>query len=148
MDLLGIGVLIAALAFLVLVIFLARTLAKLADVLTGVEKTVGQLPDQLNQITKETGDVLHNTNETIIDVNEKMQTLNPVFYIAEDAGEASRKLSSSLVDVTSSFKKNTEAATEETWQKELGGVYGFLALMYFLFQKRKTLKAYKNGEME
>ncbi|PSL50975.1 uncharacterized protein YoxC [Salsuginibacillus halophilus] len=137
MDLVGIGVLIIGIAFAVAVIFLARTLNNLSGVLQGVEKTVGKLPEQLDQITDETGNVIHNTNETIIDVNEKLETLNPVFYIVQDAGEASRKLSSSMVDVTAAWKKNTSEAEETASSKNLGGIYGAAALVYFLAQKRK-----------
>ncbi|MBB6448429.1 uncharacterized protein YoxC [Geomicrobium halophilum] len=137
MDLVGIAALVVAIAFAVLVIFLAKALRNLADVLAKTEVTVGKLPDQLDEITKETGTVLHNTNETILDVNKKVATLNPIFGMVEDAGNASRKFSSSLVDMTNSMKKGTNQATETSDQKGLSGFYGLAAFIYFLNQKRK-----------
>ncbi|SFL52987.1 DUF948 domain-containing protein [Salibacterium qingdaonense] len=145
LDLVGISVLIIAIAFAVLVIFLARTLHNLTNVLGGVNKTVEKLPDQLDDVMKETGVVIHNSNETLLDLNEKMRTLNPLFYILGDAGEASRKLSSSLVDMTDSMKKNTDEAKEKADNRDLGGLYGGAALVYYLFQKRKALKGFKEG---
>ncbi|MGY4689474.1 DUF948 domain-containing protein [Salibacterium sp. K-3] len=146
MDLVGISILIIAIAFAVLVIFLIRALHNLTNVLGGVSKTVEKLPDQLDDVMKETGVVIHNSNETLLDLNEKMRTLNPLFYILGDAGEASRKLSSSLVDVTASMKKNTDEAKEQADNRDLGGLYGGAALAYYLFQKRKALKNLKESD--
>ncbi|AXF55730.1 DUF948 domain-containing protein [Salicibibacter kimchii] len=137
MDLLGIAALIFAIAFAVLVIFLARALGNLANVLSKTEVTVGKLPEQLDEITKETGTVLHNTNETILDVNEKVATLNPIFGMIGDAGEASRRLSSSLVDMTEAVSNQSQEASETSRQKGLSGFYGLAAFIYFLNQKRK-----------
>ncbi|MFB4162846.1 DUF948 domain-containing protein [Alteribacillus sp. JSM 102045] len=145
MDLLGISLLIFAIAFAVLVIFLIRALNNLSSVLSGIDKTVEKLPDQLDEVMKESGVVIHNSNETLLDLNEKMRALNPLFYILGDAGEASRKLSSSLADLTVSLKKNTEEGKEAAQKKDLGGLYGAAALIYYLTQKRKTLKELKEG---
>ena len=145
MDLVGISVLIIAIAFVVLVIFLIRALNNLSNVLSGVNETVEKLPDQLDEVMKETGTVIHNSNDTLADVNEKLRALNPLFYILGDAGEASRKLSSSLVDVTKSMKQNTEEGKEKVDKRDLGGIYGVASLAYFLFQKRKALKELKQG---
>ncbi|MFZ4450498.1 DUF948 domain-containing protein [Salibacterium aidingense] len=145
MDILGISLLIIAIAFAVLVIFLIKALNNLSSVLSGVNKTVEKLPDQLDDVMKETGVVIHNSNETLLDLNEKMRALNPLFYILGDAGEASRKLSSSLVDVTMSMKKNTDEAKDSAEKRDLGGIYGGAALAYYLFQKRKALKNIKES---
>ncbi|WP_158736028.1 DUF948 domain-containing protein [Alteribacillus sp. YIM 98480] len=145
MDLLGISLLIVAIAFAVLVIFLIRALNNLSSVLNGIDKTVEKLPDQLDEVMKESGVVIHNSNETLLDLNEKMRALNPLFHILGDAGEASRKLSSSLADITVSWKKNTEEGKEASQKKDLGGLYGAAALIYYLTQKRKALKEIKEG---
>ncbi|MFC5712577.1 DUF948 domain-containing protein [Thalassorhabdus alkalitolerans] len=140
MDLLGIGVLVFAIAFLILVIFLIKALNSLTKVLGGVEETVGKLPDQMDEISKQTEVILHNSNETILDLNQKMDDLNPIFHIVRDTGEASQRLSSSLVDITNSFKKDSTEGSSKVKEKNMGGLYGALALTYFLAQKRKTLK--------
>ncbi|EZH66946.1 general stress protein [Bacillaceae bacterium JMAK1] len=141
MDFLGIAALIAAIAFAVLVIFLGKVLNNLSDVLSKTGDTIGKLPDQLDEISKETGTILHNTNETILDLNEKIKTLNPIFGMVEDAGTASRKVSSSLVDLTESMRKQTNAAAEMTDNKDLRGLYGLAAFVYFLNQKKKEYNA-------
>ncbi|GAK05463.1 general stress protein [Geomicrobium sp. JCM 19037] len=140
MDLLGIAALVAAIAFAVLVIFLGKVLSNLSVVLQKTGETVGKLPDQLDEISKETGIILHNTNETILDLNEKIKTLNPIFGMVQDAGEASRKLSSSLVDMTESMRSQTNQAAKMTDNKDLRGMYGLAAFVYYLNQKRKEHK--------
>lgn len=140
MDLTGIGVLLIGIAFLVLAIFLARILNKVAGVLEGVDKTMEQLPKQLDNILDETGELIHNSNDTLADVNEKLGTLTPLFHIVGDVGESSRKLSSALVDVSKSATKKMGSADEEVQNKRLGGIYGSTALGYYLFRKRKESK--------
>ena len=98
MDLVGIGVLLIGIAFLVLAIYFARVLNNLASVISGVDKTVEQLPIQLDKILNESGILLHNSDDTLADVNEKLETLTPYFRIVGDIGESTRTLSSSLVD--------------------------------------------------
>ncbi|MBN8236303.1 DUF948 domain-containing protein [Halobacillus kuroshimensis] len=141
MDFLGIGVLIIGIAFAVVSIFLIKALNNLAGVLSGVRETVDQLPEQLDSVMKETTGVLHNSNDTLADVNEKIKALSPLFYIVGDIGESSRKLTSSLVDMTSSLKNTTfegeQKINEEGWR----GIYGALAMTYYLSQKRKALKS-------
>lgn len=157
MDLTGLGVLFIGIAFLVFAIFLARVLNSFANVMDGVGKTVEELPKQLDTILNETGNLIHHSNNTLLDVNEKLGTLTPLFHIVGDIGESTRTISSSLVDVTAAMKKKRDKKQDEpTKNKRLGGIYGSTALGYYLLQKGKELtkgkrkksgnKLYKAGE--
>lgn len=139
MDLTDIGILLIGIAFLVLAIYVARILNKFADILEGMNKTVEQLPKQLDEVLDETGKLIHNSNDTLADVNEKLGTLTPLFHIVGDVGESTRKLSSSLVDVSKSATKKMGQADEEVQNKRLGGLYGTTALGYYLFRRRKEI---------
>lgn len=108
MTLTGIGVILIGIAFLVLAIYLAWTLNNLANILRGIEKTVEPLPDQLDDIFRETGSLINHTNDTLSDVNEKLRTLSPLFYMLGDVGEMSRKLTTPLSKFNVSRKKKTE----------------------------------------
>lgn len=140
MDFIGIGVLLMGIACLVLAIYLARVLNNFANVISGVDKTVEQLPEQLDNILNETGNLIHHSNETLSDVNEKLGTLTPIFHIVGDIGESTRTLSSSLVDVTKSAKRKLDKTDPEVQKKRLGGVYGSLALSHYLYHSRQELK--------
>lgn len=140
MTLIGIGVIIIGVACVILAIFIGHALNNLAGILNGVDKTVQQLPDQLDGIMKETSNVIHESNRTLADVNEKMEQLSPLFYIVGDVGNATRKLSSSLVNATDAVKAKAEAGQEVSDNNNLGGVYGGAALGYYWLKKRRELK--------
>ncbi|WP_181347459.1 DUF948 domain-containing protein [Thalassobacillus sp. CUG 92003] len=143
MDLLGIGVLIIGIVFAVVAIFLIRTLNNLANVLHGVNKTVDTLPDHLEGVMTQTSDILHTSQSTLSDVNDKLQALSPLFYIVGDVGDSSRKLTSSLADATRSMKKRTSIGEKTINEKDLSGLYGALAFGYYLNQRKKALKQAK-----
>ncbi len=140
MDFLGIGVFIIGIAFAIVSIFLIRALNNLAGVLGGVNKTVQQLPDQLDGLMKQTTNILHTGNDTLADVNEKIASLSPLFYIVGDIGESSRKLTSSMLDMSKSVKKSTHEGESKINEEGWRGIYGAIALTYYLSQKRKALK--------
>lgn len=72
MDLQGIGVLLIGIALLIIAIFTAKILNNIAGILKGVDRTVEQLPEQLDTMFDETGKLLHNSNDTLADVNGKL----------------------------------------------------------------------------
>ncbi|UJL46592.1 DUF948 domain-containing protein [Virgibacillus sp. NKC19-16] len=141
MTLTGVGVLIIGVAFLILTIFIAHTLQNLAGILSGIEKTVEKLPDQLDDVFKETGDLINHSNDTIADVNEKLGQLSPLFYIVGDVGNVTRRFSSSLVDVTETVKNKTNDSKDISQKNNLGGLYGSFALGYYLLTKRRQAKS-------
>lgn len=146
MDLIGISLLIIAIAFAVLIVFVINVLNRLSNVLENTNKTIEKLPEQIDGMLKETEMVIHHSNDTILDLNEKLRALNPVFHMIADAGEASRKLSSSLVDVTETMKRTSEKGKEVTKEKDFSGIFGLLSFAYFLYQKRQSLKDMKKGK--
>ncbi len=143
MTLVGIGVLLIGVAFVILAFFIGHVLNNLAGVLDGMDKSMQRLPDQLDDIFKETGNLIQEGNRSISDVNDKLGQLSPLFYIAGDVGNVTRKFTSSLVDVTESVKSKTEGAQEVTGKNNLGGLYGSFALGYYWLQKRKQQKQVK-----
>lgn len=140
MTLIGIGVLLIGVAFVILAVFIGHALNNLAGVLGGIDKTVQQLPNQLDGIFKETGNMISESNNTLVDVNDKLHQLSPLFYIMGDVGNATRKFSSSLVDVTDSLKSKTDGGKDVSADNKLGGLYGSFALGYYWLKKRKEMK--------
>lgn len=88
MDWLGIGVFILSIGFAVMVFYLipvfknlTRTLGATADTITSTEK-------ELEKITNETTVILHSSNETLANVNDKLGKLDPLFDVMNDAGKS------------------------------------------------------------
>lgn len=143
MDFTGLGVLLIGIGFLILSIFLAVILSNIASILGSVNKTVGQLPQQLDTMFDETGKLLKNSNDTLSDVNEKLGTLTPLFHIVGDVGESTRRFSSALVDASNSVKIKATEGDAEAQNKKTGGLFGSVALGYYLFKKGKGEKTSK-----
>src|SRR5690625_432403 len=88
----------------------------------------------------QTTEKLKTINKTLQDVNEKLHTLSPLFYIANDIGEASHKLASTLTDASKTFQENT-AETKQLIQREnLEGLYGGATLGYLLWKNKQKRK--------
>ncbi|CDQ41355.1 MULTISPECIES: DUF948 domain-containing protein [Virgibacillus] len=136
----GIGVLLIGIACLVIAVFIAHVLNNLAGVLRGVEKTVNQLPDQMNSIFSETSGLIKESNHTLADINDKMKQLSPLFYIVSDVGNVTRKFSSSLVNVTDTLKTKTGDTKDVANKNNAGGLYGTFALGYYWLQKKRQQK--------
>ncbi|WP_051314902.1 DUF948 domain-containing protein [Alteribacter aurantiacus] len=143
MDFLGIGVLIFALAFAGLVVYLAKVLSKLTDVLTHTAKTVENLEGQIGELTSETKLTLYNTNETIADVNHKLSQLDPIFHIVNDVGESAHRVTTSLVKMSKRTEKDVNKGSVKLDEKDIRGWMRTASFVYYLVKKRKEKKAVK-----
>ncbi|USS87652.1 DUF948 domain-containing protein [Fructilactobacillus hinvesii] len=75
----GIAALIAALAFLLLVIFLCVTLVHTVKVLDGVSQNLEKVTDNIDTLS-------HQADELLTNVNAKLDQVDPVFQAAADLG--------------------------------------------------------------
>lgn len=140
MDWLGFGVLIIGIAFSVLVVILIKPLNKLTVVLEGLEKTTDRLPTALDDGVTQAHKAFQNVNDTLAEVNEQVKSVQPVFHIIKDAGEASQQLTAVAVEKTMSFKQKTSAAEAFTTQKRYQGLYGILSFVFYLSRRKKDLQ--------
>ncbi|PWA04980.1 DUF948 domain-containing protein [Pueribacillus theae] len=133
MILMSIGTLIFSIAFFILVVYLSRTLKHLSSVIMSMNRTIEKLPNQVDGITNEATTLLWNTNKTVDDLNKKLGTLTPYFYIAGDFGDSTKY-------ITSSFSDIVQATAEKPERKNLGLFKGLVSASYLLLQKvkRKT----------
>ena len=137
MDWLGIGVLILALGFAVLVYFLIPVLKNLATTLDKTAETIEKSTGSIEVITEETAAILHTTNDTLTDVNGKLGQLNPLFHIIHDAGEAAHNLTSSLVKVTETKGDRTKLVAESINKTNVDGLLRGAAFVFYLIQAKK-----------
>ncbi|SHH88940.1 DUF948 domain-containing protein [Virgibacillus chiguensis] len=135
--LLEIGVLLIGIAFFIVAIFVSYALNNLAGVLRGVEKTVEQVPEQMNAMVTETTGLIKESNYTLEDINDKMKQLSPLFYVVGDVGNVTRKFSASLVKVTESVNEKSENTADEMQSKRLSNSFG---KVYSWIKNRKQQK--------
>jgi uncharacterized protein YoxC len=102
------SVALIAIAFLILVIYLSKTLKSLQGTLDNVAKTLSGLERQLDGVTNETTILLHKTNELASDIQQKSENLNSVVDAVKDVGDSVRKFNGSIQSITASMNDQFE----------------------------------------
>ncbi|MCC3357988.1 DUF948 domain-containing protein [Bacillus sp. REN16] len=95
-----ISVAVIAVAFLILVIYLSRTLRSLQITLDNVAGTLSGLEKQMEGVTSETTALLHKTNKLAEDIQQKSESLNTVVYAVKDVGTSLQRFNQSVGNVT------------------------------------------------
>ncbi|MBM4762597.1 DUF948 domain-containing protein [Bacillus sp. B15-48] len=93
------SVAVAALAFLILVIFLSKTLKSLQITLDSVARTLSGLEKQLDGVTRETTELLHKTNHLAEDIQRKSENLNSVVIAVKDVGNSVQQFNRSIQNI-------------------------------------------------
>lgn len=107
---------VAAIAFFVLVIYLAKTLKSLQGTLDSVAHTLTGLEKQLDGVTRETTELLHKTNELAEDIQEKSENLNSVVLAVKDVGHSVQRFNKSIQTITSKVDEEVERSQDKISQ--------------------------------
>ncbi|WP_100331875.1 DUF948 domain-containing protein [Bacillus xiapuensis] len=99
---------IAAVAFLILVLNVSKTLKSVDKTLDSLSRTVDRLEGQMQGITTETTELLHKTNVLAEDIQHKTEQLNTVVYAVKDVGSSVQNLNQSLKKVTTTVASQME----------------------------------------
>ncbi|WP_419881968.1 DUF948 domain-containing protein [Peribacillus sp. B-H-3] len=91
---------VAAVAFLVLVIFLSRTLKSLQVTLDSVAQTLTGLEGQMQGVSLETTQLLHKTNALAEDLQHKSENLNTVVNAVKGVGNSISSFNTSMQKVS------------------------------------------------
>lgn len=110
------SVALIAIAFMVLVIYLAKTLKALQGTLTSVSTTLVGIEKQLDGVTKETTELLQKTNTLADDIQDKSEKLTSVVDAVKDVGTTVSKFNGTLRNLTSSFDIQVEQNKEKVSQ--------------------------------
>lgn len=92
--------LIAAIAFLVLVVFIGVFLTKMVRTLGEVNQSIKTMTNDMDVIARQTEDILANANTLLDDVNHKVATIDPVFKAAADLGTSVSDLNEATRELT------------------------------------------------
>ncbi|MGK9488382.1 DUF948 domain-containing protein [Bacillus pumilus] len=110
------SVALIAIAFLILVIHLSKTLKSLQLTLKNVASTLEGLEGQMQGITTETTQLLHKTNQLAEDIQDKSAKLNTVVDAVQGIGGSINQFNTSIKQaagaVSSSVERNQEKVTD------------------------------------
>lgn len=90
------SVALIAIAFLILVIYLSKTLKSLQLTLKNVASTLEGLEGQMQGITTETAQLLHKTNQLAEDIQDKSAKLNTVVDAVQGIGGSINQFNTSI----------------------------------------------------
>jgi uncharacterized protein YoxC len=110
------SVALIAIAFLVLVIYISKTLTYLQETMTNVSKTLSGLEKQLEGVTSETTTLLQKTNALADDIQQKSESLNSVVDAVKDVGVTVTKFNGTLQNITHTFDFQVEKNKEKISQ--------------------------------
>ncbi|WP_028549946.1 DUF948 domain-containing protein [Paenibacillus sp. UNC451MF] len=112
-----ISVAVIAIAFVVLVVFLIKTLSSVTDLLGQTNTTIRELQSEMKTVTMEASEVLQHTSEVTMDVLQKLQSLEPTFDSVKQVGEAVEEITSSVKQASTTVARTIkDKVTEEACQ--------------------------------
>ncbi|RSK28206.1 DUF948 domain-containing protein [Bacillus sp. HMF5848] len=130
-----ISVAVIALAFLILVIYLARTLRSMQTTFQQVSSTIDSFDKQLKGITEETTSLLKKTNGLADDLQKKSEQLNTVIKSVEEFGGTISRVNSSMQEMTDKFMKQLDIQ-KDTFSKLVDVTHTAMEMWESLKEKR------------
>ncbi|PIC66736.1 DUF948 domain-containing protein [Sporosarcina sp. P21c] len=115
-NLLYVAAVIAAIAFLILCVSLAKTLGSLKTSLQSVSHTVDDLSKQLEGVTTESTQLLQKTNQLAEDLQGKADKLNTVVEAVKGVGDSVNTLNQSVHRISSSVTTQAEQNSDKIAQ--------------------------------
>ncbi|WP_088043064.1 DUF948 domain-containing protein [Bacillus sp. EAC] len=130
MNLISVSTFIAAIAFVVLVIFICRSLFRFEKVLRGVEHTLSETQKDVHDVCVETVQLIHtsnhlaeeakifvnNSNELTKDMRERAKSFDVLARSVEEVGvtisEMNEKVRDTATNVTNTVKISTEKMSQ------------------------------------
>ncbi|EGL15955.1 MULTISPECIES: DUF948 domain-containing protein [Paenibacillus] len=97
---------VIAIAFVVLVVFLVKTLRSVTDLVAQTNQTIQQVQQQVTVVSQEANELLRHTNEVSLDVRNKLHALDKTFYTIKNVGDVVSEITTS-VRQTSATVTNT-----------------------------------------
>ena len=122
---------IAALAFVVLVVFICLNLSKLSQILKDVNETVAKLNTTIDVVTKDVDNLsieveglLNKANTLVDDVNGKLSKTDPLFVAIGDLGTSVSDLNDSTKNMTSNLLKGVGKKRQSPIEKFVNSAKG------------------------
>ncbi|TFB25074.1 DUF948 domain-containing protein [Filobacillus milosensis] len=116
MNLLHISALVAAIAFLILAIYISYTLVSVRKTFHHVANTVEGIENQMQGITYETTELLKKTNHLAADISVKTDKLNTLFDGVKGIGYTVQEFNDSLQKLSDELKDQANDHAEKTSQ--------------------------------
>ena len=107
--LIQIGIVIVAIAFIILMYSIVQTMKVLKSAIEEMRLMIGEVRSDVSRISDDMKETIHNTNEMTVDIRHKLSSLNIVFAAVNDIGQAIQ----SFTGIAKSSAAQLAAAVEQ-----------------------------------
>jgi uncharacterized protein YoxC len=90
-----------AIAFVVLVVYLIKTLKSLTVFFENTSQTLTRVEQQVGAVTSDSTELIQHAKEIVVDVQDKIKKLDSTFSTLKQSGEAAKEVTSSVRQVSS-----------------------------------------------
>ncbi|AUJ30194.1 MAG: DUF948 domain-containing protein [Liquorilactobacillus hordei] len=123
--------LIAAVAFLLLVVFLCVVLAKVGKIMNEVNESVKSMRTDINGLSREAESILAKSNTLLTDVEGKSKTIDPLFQAVADLSESVSDLNNASRGLVTKVSSSTKSVGKTSV------AFGVVKKLYNLKKKNK-----------
>jgi uncharacterized protein YoxC len=138
-----VSVAIIAAAFVVLVVYVVRTLKAADRSLNQVRETLVRLERQVDELGRESANLIRSTNRLTEDINQKIRALDSMFQSANQVGDAVREVTSSVKQVSAAlsnaFTPRVVRTVSESGQ-HVSEIMQWVSMTMGLVQKWRSLR--------
>ena len=152
-----ISAILAAVAFIVLVFFLVRTLLVTQKALEQVTEQVVHLKHRVDQLSEESVQLIHQTNLLTEDLHKKVKSFDSMFKAVEDVGESLRQVAGSVRQISASLAETFSRPIEQAEadqpgesvplqvnQDKMGDILKWALYSYNVFMRLRSARSNHN----
>jgi uncharacterized protein YoxC len=151
LNLIEISLAVIAIAFVLLVFFVIKTLKAVRGSLDQLNKTMVHMEQQLDEVSKESTELIRNTNQMTLDLKQKSQSLDGLFHSVENAGQAVQQVTSSFKQVSTTLSdsvQRTISKSTEQKQDKVAEVIRYTTIGLNIWKKWQARKENKEHKQE
>lgn len=144
-----ISIFIIALSFAILVVYVIKTLKSVQKSTEQINEGLIHMQKEIDLVSKETTELIRNTNKLTIDLQEKSKSLDSLFHSIDDVGSVVNQVTQSAKQVSSTLTGTLQRSVENaTVQRDkVDEVMKYISLglsIWQKFQSRKEKQVNKN----
>ncbi|GGK12093.1 UPF0478 protein YtxG [Caldalkalibacillus thermarum] len=147
MGIIEISVALIAVAFVVLVIYIVKTLLTVQQSLQELSENMATIEKRVDELSRETTALIRRTNQLTEDIYNKSQSLNQLFKSAEEIGQATRQVSSSMKEISSTIMDSVTRSVRQTaikHQSKVDEIMKYVTLFLDLWHKWQSYRVQKD----
>lgn len=119
---LEISISVAALAFVVLTVYIISLIQRVKTTLQNTEEALMDIRKQADRIVKDSEALIKSTHEMTDQLNQKLKSFDSLFHSVKNIGEAVNQTSTSFKEASAAVTQTMKSGVRETVHKRGGAI--------------------------